>query len=1190
MAGDDELPRHTRTVRLGELVERVVASAYNELQALASNLPGQPEADRKRELARYLHNLRQRLVRLAVLAEWAPTQRVRPASACDPPRDTHKRIHAARTPTAGYTRSTPFVTLSVASQPSPPKVKKMKKDESGDTRQPSPFFSSPLSPSPPSSSTTSPRRRLQRAQISVLCGDMLGQLRQHERAFTDSADRLFGLHSQMEWARAPLYDLPGALDVLCNGKYSCLPATIADVAPIPLPPGVAAAAGPGMGAAGGFAAAGAGGGDAQDGGGGVGGGGGVSGGDAAAAEEDAKAIAEREDRARRVEREIRGRLLEVEAGVTWGGSRPAAMQVWEITNGTAVVGVPGEYRAMLTLGGPPPLPPPPPPLAEGEDPVPPPPAPPPPPYGGWFVERIEMLAGERSEMPAGAAGAAGAAAAVARRFPLTKLEHRVLGERATARMAGMSPPPPAPPELIEGGAQGLGGLHYVCHDAALRLAAAAVMAQSKRLARGGVPVRMEPIKGGAAAAAAAAAETAAEAGGDEGGSAGVGATRKGGGGEGVRVWFWLPGGGVGLGAAGTRLAGVDVGSVEAVKASAAAIDAAVAAGTLPRVELTYVRADEKDSSSGSIQAAALIPHDDDGGGTEGGGSVEVNFVPLTFDTAAVDVREVLADGIRAASRARLTRVLAEITAPCQALGLAPPSLEPAAVNPGLAAAASEARAGWGGAGAGAGAEEDGSGGGDGLEGAGEDGWGASPRPSIVVRLTSLGTAVEVTCGKRDGDLSLCGVGALLPSAAAAALENAVRGGGASYLPKALASLRRAAVEHDLRAAVRHLGHHPHPAPHTLRCDQGWPFGGAPPAVLLPVAPTAGGCYVAAFVAGGESEQENGGGGAGGGSGEGIRFKASLALLHTRRANAATRAEVLSWAPLTATGGVLGTKKRKSAGGGENGVTEVLVAERLAAGMVAAVEAEAVTAQRLAVTGWLTKRGLRFQDVRPVRGGGGGGAGGAPPHPAITFSARLWEGEWSVEETAAVEIHLRGKDGIYAEVRSSWAPPQANGGEAAAAAAAAGTSAAVAGCGGAASITFAGGGGCTIALDYPGATVVGGVEFSPGAVCADVHRAVASLAFLRGLNPALESGALRVVASEPLSVLLGVGLGGGVGGGEGGGGAIVRVAWVGAAGPEGGLAAAGVEVPGVTPITAQQEAAASEAARIFDVDAFCDPFK
>lgn len=77
---EDNLPRHTRTVTLGELVERVVTGAHSELHALAHNLPGQPEAERKRELARFLHNLRQRLVRLAVVAEWAPVQKVRPTS------------------------------------------------------------------------------------------------------------------------------------------------------------------------------------------------------------------------------------------------------------------------------------------------------------------------------------------------------------------------------------------------------------------------------------------------------------------------------------------------------------------------------------------------------------------------------------------------------------------------------------------------------------------------------------------------------------------------------------------------------------------------------------------------------------------------------------------------------------------------------------------------------------------------------------------------------------------------------------------------------------------------------------------------------------------------------------------------------------------------------------------------------
>ena len=61
-------------------MERLVTGAHGELQALAHTLPGQPEAERKTELARLLHNLRQRLVRLAVVVEWAPMQSVRPTS------------------------------------------------------------------------------------------------------------------------------------------------------------------------------------------------------------------------------------------------------------------------------------------------------------------------------------------------------------------------------------------------------------------------------------------------------------------------------------------------------------------------------------------------------------------------------------------------------------------------------------------------------------------------------------------------------------------------------------------------------------------------------------------------------------------------------------------------------------------------------------------------------------------------------------------------------------------------------------------------------------------------------------------------------------------------------------------------------------------------------------------------------
>ena len=284
------LPRHTRTVGLSELVERVVHASYTDLRRLATNLPGQPEADRKRELARYLHNLRQRLTRLHVLAEWEPKNRG--------------------------------------------------------------------------------------AQIAVKCGDMMGQLRQHQMAFTDAADRLYGLRQQMDWAAGPLYDTPGALDVLCNGKYSNLPKAIADVAPKPVP-----------------------------------------------LETDPELIELRDERCRRFDVEIRGLLVDERNRKTM----PKAMKVFSVRDGECVVGVPGEYRATLTLGGPPPLPPPPEDDEDGAENEPNPkkdsdPAPPPSRLGGWLVVKIEMLAGEMMD-----ADEEEGRVAHTRVFPLTKTEVKILG-------------------------------------------------------------------------------------------------------------------------------------------------------------------------------------------------------------------------------------------------------------------------------------------------------------------------------------------------------------------------------------------------------------------------------------------------------------------------------------------------------------------------------------------------------------------------------------------------------------------------------------------------------------------------------------------------------------------------------------------------------------------------------------------
>ena len=923
-------------------MERVVGSAYNDLQSLASSLPGQPEGDRKRELARYLHNLRQRLVRLAVLAEWAPVQR--------------------------------------------------------------------------------------RAQISILCGDMLGQLRQHDRAFVDGADRLFGLHSQMAWARAPLFDLPGALDVLCNGKYSALPASITDVAPKP-PRG-------------------------ED------------------EPEDLDETAERLKLQPRIELEIRGRILE-EAST---GTLPAAMRVWSIRDGVATVGVPGEYRATLALGGPPPLPPPPPLPKDGEEPPAPPTPPPPPPHGGWLVERIEILAGERVR------GADGVD--VARAFTLTKLEDRVLGERATARMAGMSPPPPAPPERVEGGAQGLSGLHYVCHDAALRLAAGTIMEQSKRAARGdgawhNGAIRTEPIKGAPG----------------EGERTGTG--------EGIRMYFWLPGAASAAGASGTRLAGVDVGSIEA-KTTAAAVDAAVAAGTLPRVELTYARAVDDDSASGRIRAEALLPRPED--------PTRIDRVPLPLDMAAVDIREVLADGVRAAAKVHLEGTLAEMTEACAAVGL---RLE---LRDGVVARDTASRPGGE-----AGAElsttavtTDDRGTDDVDED--EDGWGAAPRPAIVVRLTPLGTSVQLTRERRGGELTLVGACRLASSSAAESLRKSLSRGGAAgeSLPVALAALARAALEHDIRAAIRARGMFPHPAPRAFRCPRGWPLGGAPPAATAAVSPAAGGVYVAAFVddsgdatyAGAPAERTS---------------TASIFVLHTRRGNPAVTPEVTVWGPAFGLGVSAGTKRRRSAGASGDSVE--FTAEAVADAMAAAARAETVSAQRLAVTSWLASRGIKFDDVRAV---GKAKETGKVPAATVSFSARLGD-EAGEALVAGVRMEFCGDDGIVAVVRSPWRA-NASGDPAVFAA-----TAAAASCGGTSTTTAdPKGTGCVVALAYPGRD-----DHAPGAACADVHRAVANLAFARGLEAA-SRGTVGVVAMEPLSVVVAAK-----------GGATVRVAWVGGANAGGG---------------------------------------
>ena len=57
------------------------------------------------------------------------------------------------------------------------------------------------------------------AKIATVATNAHLTLRAHEEAFAKLADGLFHLHQQIEWAKAPAWDLAGALNVLCDGDY-----------------------------------------------------------------------------------------------------------------------------------------------------------------------------------------------------------------------------------------------------------------------------------------------------------------------------------------------------------------------------------------------------------------------------------------------------------------------------------------------------------------------------------------------------------------------------------------------------------------------------------------------------------------------------------------------------------------------------------------------------------------------------------------------------------------------------------------------------------------------------------------------------------------------------------------------------------------------------------------------------------
>ena len=66
------------------------------------------------------------------------------------------------------------------------------------------------------------------------CQQLVGTLSNHDTSFVQAADSLFFLHEGLQQARAPMYDIPSAVEVLLTGNYKRLPKCIEDLGLQPL--------------------------------------------------------------------------------------------------------------------------------------------------------------------------------------------------------------------------------------------------------------------------------------------------------------------------------------------------------------------------------------------------------------------------------------------------------------------------------------------------------------------------------------------------------------------------------------------------------------------------------------------------------------------------------------------------------------------------------------------------------------------------------------------------------------------------------------------------------------------------------------------------------------------------------------------------------------------------------------------
>ncbi|XP_022719144.1 mediator of RNA polymerase II transcription subunit 14-like [Durio zibethinus] len=69
----------------------------------------------------------------------------------------------------------------------------------------------------------------QQVPLIQYCQQLASTLSSHDTCFTQAADSLFFMHEGLQQARAPVYDVPSAVDVLLTGSYERLPKCIEDV-------------------------------------------------------------------------------------------------------------------------------------------------------------------------------------------------------------------------------------------------------------------------------------------------------------------------------------------------------------------------------------------------------------------------------------------------------------------------------------------------------------------------------------------------------------------------------------------------------------------------------------------------------------------------------------------------------------------------------------------------------------------------------------------------------------------------------------------------------------------------------------------------------------------------------------------------------------------------------------------------